>query len=147
MKLVNFFICRFAGIAVLGAMALLPFGTRAQDFPVVGSQNTVTADPPVSHPNEKPCIVQLYSAVQFANFSPKTYQYAPPPGCAGPWDKVIFTADFNVSAGVQFDRTAQVFLGHVNIYYGTTPEPGSTLSPSWHVERDVTDYSALFESV
>jgi len=134
-------------LAVLGAAALLPGRALAQDFPVVGSQNTVTADPPVAHPDEKPCVVQLYSGVPFANFTPKTYQYAPPAGCPGPWDKVIFTADFNVSAGVQFDRTAEVFLGHVNIYYGTTAEPGSTLSPAWHVERDVTDYSALFESV
>src|SRR5271170_3916326 len=140
----------FARIAVttaaLGVMALLPQLTLAQDYPVVSSQNTVTADPPVAHPDEKPCVVQLYSAVQFANFNPKTYSYAPPAGCPGPWDKVIFTADFSVSAGVQFDRTAQVFLGHVNIYYGTTAEPGTTLAPSWHVEREVTDYSALFKS-
>src|SRR5271168_560794 len=132
--------------AVLGAMALLPQLTLAQDYPVVGSQNTVTADPPVSRPHGKPCVVQLYSGVQFADFTPKTYQYAPPSGCAGPWEKVVFTADFSVSAGVQFDRTAQVFLGHVNIYYGTTAEPGSTLAPAWHVERDLTDYSALFKS-
>jgi len=135
-----------AAFAALGAMALLPQVTRAQDYPVVGSQNTVTADPPVSHPHAKPCVVQLYSGVQFADFTPKTYQFAPPSGCAGPWEKVVFTADFSVSAGVQYDRTAQVFLGHVNIYYGTTAEPGSTLAPAWHVERDLTDYSALFNT-
>jgi Peptide N-acetyl-beta-D-glucosaminyl asparaginase amidase A len=141
------FSTRIAVIAVaLGAMAAQPKMARAQDFPIVGSQNTVTADPPVARPNGKRCVVQLYSALQFADFSPKIYQYSPPAGCAGPWEKVIFTADFSVSAGVQFDRTAEVFLGHVNIYYGTTAEPGSTLSPSWHVERDVTDYSALFKS-
>jgi hypothetical protein len=139
-------VCRIVCIAALGLVALLPVRLMAQDFPVVGSQNTVTADPPVAHPDEKPCVVRLYSAVQFANFTPKTYSYAPPAACPGPWDKVIFTADFSVSAGVQFDRTAQVFLGHVNIYYGTTAEPGTTLAPSWHVERDVTDYSALFKS-
>ena len=133
-------------IAALGVAVVLPVRLMAQDFPVVGSQNTVTADPPVAHPDEKPCIVQLYSGVQFANFTPKTYSYAPPAGCPGPWEKVIFTADFSVNAGVQFDRTAQVFLGHVNIYYGTTAEPGTTLAPAWHVERDVTDYSALFKN-
>src|SRR5260221_8398230 len=37
-------------------------------------------------------------------------------------------------------------MGFVNLYFGTTPEPRSTLSPSWHVERDVTDYGALFTS-
>src|SRR5271168_2316872 len=147
MKLIGGYVRRIVVLGALGVAALLPWRALAQDFPVVGSQNTVTADPPVAHPDEKPCVVQLYSGVPFANFTPKTYQYAPPAGCPGPWDKVIFTADFNVSAGVQFDRTAEVFLGHVNIYYGTTAEPGSTLSPAWHVERDVTDYSALFESV
>ena len=146
MKLIGGYVRRIVVIGALGVAALLPVRVMAQDFPVVGSQNTVTADPPVAHPDEKPCVVQLYSAVQFANFNPKTYSYAPPAGCPGPWDKVIFTADFSVSAGVQFDRTAQVFLGHVNIYYGTTAEPGTTLAPSWHVERDVTDYSALFKS-
>jgi hypothetical protein len=32
----------------------------------------------------------------------------------------------------------------VNLYFGTTAEPRQNLAPSWHVERDVTDYSALF---
>lgn len=132
-----------AGLAGLALTAGAAFG---QYVPTVGSQNTVTAEPPVAHPNEKPCVVKLYSDVLFDDFNARTYAYAPPAGCAGPWEKVIFSADFNVTAGVQYDRTAQVFLGHVNLYYGTTPEPGSTLSPSWHVERDVTDYGALFLS-
>jgi hypothetical protein len=112
--------------------------------PVVGSQNTSTAGPPVAVPDEKPCVVQLYSNLEFADFSAKTYEYTP--ACPGPWRKVVFAADFNVTAGVQFDRTAQVSLGHVNIYYGTTPEPSQTFGPSWHVERDLTDYSALFQT-
>jgi hypothetical protein len=57
---------------------------------------------------------------------------------------VVFTADFTVTAGVQYDRTAAFYLGHANIYYGTTAEPSPTLSPSWHVERDVTDLTAIF---
>jgi hypothetical protein len=145
-QLINCHLRRIVSIATLAGLALLPAAAIAQYSPVVGSQNTVTADPPVSHPNEKPCLVQLYSGVLFNDFNPRYYQYAPPADCAGPWEKVIFSADFNVTAGVQYDRTAQILLGHVNIYYGTTPEPGNTLSPSWHVERDVTDYSALFTS-
>jgi len=146
MNRVSLALRRALSIISLSALALLPAAARAQDIPVVGSQNTVTADPPVSRPHGKPCIVPLYSGVQFADFSAKTYTFTPPSGCPGPWEKVIFTADFNVSAGRQFDRTAQVFLGHVNLYYGTTPEPRSALSPTWHVERDVTDYTALFKS-
>ncbi len=58
----------------------------------------------------------------------------------------MFTADFTVTEGRQFDRTAAFYSGHANIYYGTTEEPSSTVSPSWHVERDVTDLSALFKT-
>ena len=53
--------------------------------------------------------------------------------------------DFTVTAGIQYDRTAEFFLGGSNIFYGTTAEPGSSMSPSWHVERDVTDLSAVFK--
>lgn len=137
---------RIVFIAALAVLTLTPRAALAQYNPVVGSQNTVTADSPVSRPEGKSCVVQLYSGVLFNDFSPRFYSYTPAVGCAGPWDKVIFTADFSVTAGVQYDRTAQVFLGHVNLFYGTTAEPGSALSPSWHVERDVTDYSALFSS-
>jgi hypothetical protein len=91
-------------------------------------------------------VVKLFTNQEFADYSAKTFSYAPPEECPGPWAKVVFTADFTVTAGVQYDRTASLYLGHANIFYGTTAEPGSTLSPSWHVERDVTDLSALFAS-
>jgi hypothetical protein len=121
--------------------------TPAQNqAPVIGSSNTVTADPPVPRPHETPCIVPLFSGFQFVNFNIQSFQFTPPANCSGPWEKVVFTADFNVTAGRQFDRTAVINLGNVNIYFGTTPEPRHNLSPTWHVERDETDYSALFES-
>jgi hypothetical protein len=98
----------------LAPLALvLPFSlflsppTQAQNPPpVIVSQNTVTADPPVTRSHEQPCIVQLFSGFQFVDFSNHIYQYAPPAACPGPWEKVVFTADFNVTAGRQFDRTA-----------------------------------------
>lgn len=124
-------LCFFTGIST------------AQNFQI-GSSNTVTADPPVSRPDAKPCIVSLFSGLQFVNFNVPTYQYTPPSGCPAPWQKVVFTADFSVTAGRQFDRTAIVDMGFVNLYFGTTAEPRQNLAPSWHVERDVTDYSALF---
>jgi hypothetical protein len=133
-----------AGFFIIFAISSARPVLAQRTVPVVGSQNTSTADPPVGVPNEKPCVVQLYSNLEFADFSAKTYEYTP--ACAGPWKKIVFSADFNVTAGVQFDRTAQVSLGHVNIYYGTTPEPSQTLGPSWHVERDLTDYTALFQT-
>ncbi len=133
-------------ISLLAAVLLTASLALAQNAPVVGSGNTFTADPPVARPPGKPCVVQLFSDFTFADFSIKTFTYTPPSGCPGPWEKVIFTADFNETTGVQYDRTAQISLGYVNLYFGTTPEPTPTLAPVWHAERDVTDYSALFET-
>jgi hypothetical protein len=133
-------------LAVLGlAGDAAAFGaTAASSAPTLGSPNTVTADPPVPRPPTTPCTVVLFSNQQFADFNPKTFAYTPPAACPGPWAKVVLEADFSVTAGRQFDRTAQIAIGHVNVYYGTTAEPSSTVSPSWHVERDLTDYSPLF---
>lgn len=114
--------------------------------PQVGSSNPVTAEPAVPRPETKPCVVPLFQNLAFADFSNKVFSYTPPSACPGPWAKVVFTADFTVTAGRQFDRTASFYLGHANIYYGTTAEPRKTLSPSWHVERDVTDLSAIFKT-
>ncbi len=127
--------------ASLVAQVVIPPATSQ-----VGSSNPVTAEPLVSRPETKPCIVPLLKEQQFEGFTPVVINYAPPAKCAGPWAKVIFTADFTVTAGRQFDRTAAFYLGHASIYYGTTAEPRSKLSPSWHVERDVTDLSAIFKS-
>ena len=110
----------------------------------LGSPNTATADPLVPRPHTKPCIVPLFSNFEFADFSLKSFQYAPPAECPGPWAKIVFTADFNITAGRQFDRSASIYLGHANIYFGTTPEPSANVARFWHVERDLTDYSALF---
>jgi hypothetical protein len=118
----------------------------APSTPQVGSSNTVSADPAVPRPHTKPCTVQLFQNLEFADFNVKSFSYTPPPGCPGPWAKVVFTADFTVTAGRQFDRTAKFFLGGTNIYFGTTAEPRASLSPSWHVESDVTDLSAVFKS-
>ena len=35
---------------------------------------------------------------------------------------------------------------NANIFYGTTAEPRTALSPSWHIERDLTDLSAIFKT-
>jgi hypothetical protein len=110
----------------------------------IGSANTVTADAPVSRPNESPCVDRLFVNATFAQYAGVPFSYKPPAGCPGPFTKIVFNGDFSVSAGVQFDRTASIQLGDVPIYFGTTAEPGSTLSPSWHVERDVTEDAALF---
>jgi len=142
---------RFFEVLVCAGLLALPCTTLAQvviapPTPQIGSSNTVSADPAVKRPHGKPCMVQLFTNQPFADFNTKTFGYTPPADCPGPWAKVVFTADFTVTAGRQFDRTAQFFLGGANLYFGTTAEPRATLSPSWHVERDVTDLGTLFKS-
>ena len=140
LRLLSAAVLSMAAVAVHAQVVLVP------GAPQIGSSNPVTAEPPVTRPRTSPCLVQLFQNLAFADFTPKTYNYTPPAGCPGPWSKVVFTADFTVTAGRQFDRTAAFYLAQANIYYGTTAEPRATLSPSWHVERDVTDLSALFKT-
>ena len=111
----------------------------------IGTSLTATADPLVARPHSKACVVTLFSNYQFAFFSQTTqnFQFAPPANCAGPWNKVVLDIDFTENAGRQFDRTAEIYVGNTNLYFGTTPEPIHTAANAWHIERDITDYSAL----
>src|ERR1700678_3667233 len=143
--------CFCAAIALAGCFGFATSVDAQQNVSdsgnfTIGSGNTATADPPVAHPNEAPCVVKLFSNQEFADFNIKPFQYAPPEKCLGPWAKVVLVVDFNETTGNQFDRTAQISIGFVNVYYGTTPEPTSTLGPTWHAERDITDYSALLKT-
>ncbi len=141
-----------AGLAA--AVATAAFGQTADNSSnsnssgqyQIGTSLEATADPPVPRPNTKPCVVTLLSNQAFADFNNKPFNYAPPSDCPGPWAKVVFEGDFSIQAGVQYDRTAEVFLGDADIYFGTTAEPLQSETDTWHVERDVTDYSALFTS-
>lgn len=135
-----------AASLLLSACVMSGQVTVVPSTPQVGSSNPATAAPLVARPHTKPCVVSLFENLAFDNFTPATFDYTPPAACPGPWSKVVFTADFTVTEGRQFDRTAAFYLGHASIYYGTTAEPRAALSPSWHVERDVTDLSAIFKS-
>lgn len=136
-----------AALVLIGCAAVLHAQvTIVPTTPQVGSSNPATAAPLVQRPTTKPCVVQLFQNLEFADYNLKSFSYTPPADCPGPWAKVVFTADFTVTEGTQFDRTGAFYLGHANLYYGTTAEPRSNLSPSWHVENDVTDLSAIFKS-
>ena len=113
----------------------------------IGSGNTAFADPPVPRPHTTPCVVTLYQQLKFADFSPKSFTYTPPAACPGPWAKVILEANFSINQGRQFDRTANIWIGPTNIYFGTTAEPSHNVARHWHVERDLTDYSPIFTVV
>jgi len=138
-----------AYVVVLAALPLLAAASLGQSTNrQIGTQFTVTADPLVPRPHQQPCVVPLFTNYTFAFFSDtaQTFPIAPPSGCPGPWEKVVFEADFSENGGVQFDRTATIFFANANVYFGTTPEPLPTLTNTWHIERDVTDYGALLAS-
>ena len=145
-------LCLSRTMAILGlTLAITVPTTKAQVVtvppnPVVGSQNPATAEPLVSRPATTPCVVTLFNNEKFGDYSGHAMSYTPPASCNGAWSKVVLTLDLTVTAGRQFDRTASLYLGNANIYYGTTAEPRSTLSPSWHVERDVTDLTPIFKT-
>src|ERR1700712_529167 len=90
----------------------LPAQVIVTHGPQIGSSNPITADPPVERPHTQPCTVQLFTNQAFADYSIKDFSYAPPSSCHGPWAKVVFSADFTVTAGRQFDRTAQFLIGN-----------------------------------
>jgi len=127
---------------LLIASVLVPFASASGPY-VIGSANTVTADPNVTVPTTTPCVVQLFSDAAFYEFNVENFTYTPPSACPGPWAKVVLVADINLNAGIQYDRTANFWLGPVNIYFGTTAEP-SAIGPSWQIENDLTDYSSIF---
>ncbi len=136
-------------VLAVSTWAFLLFAGSVQGFAAgqtyqIGSQDTVTADPQVLRPSSTPCKVQLFDNLAFADFNPKSFSYEPPANCPGPWRKIVFEGNFSVTAGVQFDRTANIWLGGTNIYFGTTAEPSPTFGPDWHVESDLTEYAPLF---
>ena len=132
---------------IIAGLLLAASALSAQTIPppglVIGSGNTATADPPVTRPDTTPCVVTLFNNFAFADFSPKPFSFTPPAACPGPWAKVVLNADFSIQAGRQFDRTAEIWIGGVNVYFGTTSEPSGNQARSWHIERDLTDYSSL----
>ena len=135
-----------AAILALGSVCAAQVAQKytAPNASTIGSGNEATADQTIPRPFSRPCVVQLFSDYLFENFNAQSFSYAPPADCPGPWAKVVLEGDFAVTAGVQYDRTANVWLGATNIYFGTTPEPSSTLGPTWHFESDLTEYSSVF---
>src|SRR6185437_11107631 len=67
----------------------------------IGETGVAVADPLVPVPPETPCVVKLYTANSptgtFDDYSAHPFDYTPPTGCKGPWNKVVFKADFHVT--------------------------------------------------
>ena len=136
-------------LSIICVALFLPCAIAAQNYvapsnPQIGSANTVTANASVPRPHTTPCTVQLFQNLDFSDFNPKFFDYTPPADCPGPWAAVVLEADWSVDAGRQFDRTAEIWIGGANVYFGTTAEPSHDVQRMWHVENNLTDYSPLF---
>ena len=112
----------------------------------INSQNPVTAEPPVSRPDTKACTVSL--ATDFpsntASGAPQDFTgtLTPPPACPGPWSKVVLDWTTQVQ-GRQFDRSGDLTIGGVTVYFGTTYEPDPA-GITYRFAKDLTEYSAIF---
>jgi hypothetical protein len=137
-------------VASFVSITLLLIGVAAaQNYvapgtPIVGSPNTITANPFVPRPATTPCTVTLFKGFDFDDFNPRSFNYTPPAGCPGPWAAVVFMADWWVDAGVQYDRTTNIWLGGNVIFFGTTAEPSGNFIRNWHTESNLTELSPLF---
>jgi hypothetical protein len=110
----------------------------------IGSGNTAFVEAPVPHPNTTPCVVQLFKNFKFDNFNAQNFNYTPPADCPAPWGAVILSANFSITKGIQYDRTANIWIGPTNVYFGTTAEDDPTNARSWKIERSLIDYSSIF---
>lgn len=141
-----------AMVAALGASGVALAGTPPGY--TIGARVVATAEPPVSRPDTKPCEVTLFSHEAFDDHGdgssmaarPHTFAYIPTKACTAAAGKLVLAMDFSVPAGRQFDRTVALWLGGVNLYFGTTIEPEPGVAQHWHVERDLSDYASLFRS-
>ncbi|HZR52889.1 MAG TPA: peptide-N4-asparagine amidase [Streptosporangiaceae bacterium] len=114
----------------------------------INSQNPVTAEPPVSRPHTKACTVSL--ATDFpsntTSGAPQNFTgtLTPPAACPGPWSKVVLDWTTQVQ-GRQFDRSGELTIGGVTVYFGTTYEPDPA-GITYHFAKDLTEYSSVFRT-
>ena len=144
----RFRLCGIMGRALFAAGLSASIGAPAagQTAPRPIGNAVVDLSPPLPRPSGPSCTVTLFDRRDFQGDEPLPLAYRPPADCPGPWRKVVLEADFDVTTGTQFDRSADLTLGGATLFLGTTMEPGDTYAPHWQVARDVTDYAALLRT-
>lgn len=127
---------------VIFILACLAAGDAAADETT--SQNPVTAAPPIVRPNTKSCSVTIADNFAFTFDNPDIGTYQPPADCPAPWAKVVLDFDGTVK-GRQFDRIGGVWISQKELLRTSTPEP-TPAGITWHVEKDVTEYSSVLSN-
>lgn len=134
--------CRLAAatlfvLPVVGLPALADGAVAAQ--PATSTSKIYTVDPHVPRGSGKPCVVELFHDA-LLDYQPD-YSYAPPPGCPGPWAKVVLQLEFSGASHDSMVNWIDVELADIPIFVGTDPKyPHLT---NWSAERDLTDYSSI----
>lgn len=124
------------------ALALLPSAAMAQEIGWT-HDSPRRANPPVTRPAVKPCVIEIVDH-GFRDFEPKTGKINAAKQCRGKWQKIVLEMDGSVQ-GHQYDRIGTLEIGGVTLLRLSTPEP-SPGGIAWTVEKDLTDYAALFKS-
>lgn len=109
-----------------------------------------TVDPRVPVAAGHPCTVELIRNRVFPQQDlgarppiDPSFTFMPPPACPRPWSKVILKVDITSTRRSMVD-TLGLNLGGITLFHGGVPRFDGVRR--WHVERDLTDYSALFGS-
>lgn len=117
--------------------------------PQVDATNPVASvDPRVPPAAGQPCVVELLHDRPWPQMSiwmeiDPTITYVPPAACPPPWSKVILKLDLQSSRRTVLDSIG-MDLARVRLFRSGAPHYDG--QSSWHVERDLTDYSALFRT-
>lgn len=132
-------------LAIAGAAALAAAPTL-----LLASEPTgpLTAEPTVPRPPTKPCVVPLFTDVPLVDSS--LTDFAAPTECPPPWSKIVLEGDLISMGRTNSVGNLRVLLNdhatdaHWTLYMGA-PQVHAGV-PAWRVERDLTDYAALFRS-
>ena len=102
----------------------------------------MSAQPPITRPTTPACVETVVQNQTFSSNSNQPYvgNYTSPTHCPAPWAMIVL--DWNGRSPLnQLDRVGALWLGRTEIFRTINPE---TSGVSWHVEKDVSEYSSTF---